>query len=104
MTRAEKAERIQKILEEQKTLIADGDVATVHTGTPEDLDRRIRFLDEKIRKLSYEKDDLERRAGAMVDLDEAQVLRDKAAALTTEIDSLRVEREQLMARKPKPKP
>ena len=57
------------------------------------LDRRIRFLDAKIQKLRTEKADLERQAGAMVDLDEAQVLRDKAAAMATEIESLQAERD-----------
>ena len=90
--------RIQRILAEQKTLLAEGDTATVNTGDDQGTRRRIRFLDAEISKLRQEKAQLEQQAHNQVDLDEAKVLRDKANGLFTRIQSLEAEREGLTAR------
>ncbi len=90
--------RIQRILAEQKTLLAEGDTATVNTGDDQTLRRRIRFLDTEISKLRQEKAQLERQAHNQVSLDEAKVLRDKANGLFTRIQSLETEREGVRAR------
>jgi hypothetical protein len=90
--------RIQRILAEQKTLLVEGNTATVNTGDDQGTRQRIRFLDAAISKLRQEKAQLEQQAHSSVSLDDAKVLRDKADGLFTRIQSLEAERERLAAR------
>jgi uncharacterized coiled-coil DUF342 family protein len=91
--------RIQAIVAEQNTLLAEGNAATKNTGDDPEVARRLRFLNTEIPKLRTEKAQLEQQAHESVSLDDAKVLRDKADALFTRIQALEKERDGLAARR-----
>jgi DNA repair exonuclease SbcCD ATPase subunit len=91
--------RIQEILNEQRSLIIEGDTATSNVGDESELERRLRFLNAEISKLLQEKQQLERQAANMVNLDEAKGVRERAAALGSRIQAHEAERERLQARR-----